>query len=413
MKIQRVKIKEFKKLKDIDLKIDGQNIWIKGENGMGKSTLMQFIEAALGSKNAIPPNTNGSGHVWADKDGKQYVFSLELKDGKTKVVVECDGMKDSSKSAIAAIVGKIDFDIDEFVKLSETEKGRKEQVILYKNMMPQEVIEWMARIEHDIKAEFEDRAGVNSKIKTLEGFIKESPLFGKDLDIKPKDAAEIQYELEKANKINDMWDRATNSIVTRKQNIAKWEEEITALMAKCEKDKTDIEIAEKWLFTNKKVDIGTITSQFDTISEHNKIAHQAAEQKKKVAEVEKLKEEAGNYTVRIETKRHELQECVKSLDPIVDGLSFDEEGLVYKGTPLHINSMATSEIIELGFKMKMAQNPDLGIICLEHGESIGNDRLKYILDIAKKNNWQVMLEHVVRGQDKLTIEFIGGEYDKT
>jgi predicted ATPase len=48
MKIQRVKIKEFKKLKDIDLKIDGQNIWIKGENGMGKSTLMQFIEAALG-----------------------------------------------------------------------------------------------------------------------------------------------------------------------------------------------------------------------------------------------------------------------------------------------------------------------------------------------------------------------------
>jgi hypothetical protein len=75
--------------------------------------------------------------------------------------------------------------------------------------------------------------------------------------------------------------------------------------------------------------------------------------------------------------------------------------------------MATSEIIELGFKMKMAQNPELGIICLEHGESIGNDRLKYILEIAKKNNWQVMLEHVVRGQDKLTIEFIGGEYDKT
>ena len=63
MKIQRVQIKEFKKLKDLDLKLDGQNIWIKGENSVGKSTLMQFIEISLGSKDAVPPNAEGEGIV--------------------------------------------------------------------------------------------------------------------------------------------------------------------------------------------------------------------------------------------------------------------------------------------------------------------------------------------------------------
>ena len=405
MKIQQVKIKEFKKLKDLNLKLDGQNIWIKGENSVGKSTLMQFIEIALGSKN-VPPNAEGEGIVWADDNGKEYIFKVQFKDGKPKVTVECDGLKDNTKSAIAAIVGKIDFDIDEFVRMSETDKGRKEQVLLYKNMMSQEVIEFMARIEQDIKAEFEDRAMVNSKIKTLEGFIKESPLFGKDLDIQPKDAADIQQELEKANKINDMWERATKAEVTYKEEIKSIEDEIEILMAKAEKAKNNLSMTEKWLFINKKVDTDAITAQFNTISEHNKMANQAAEQKKKIEEVERLKEESGNFTVRIETKRHELQECIKSLDPIVEGLYFNDEGLLYNGTAVHAESMATSEIIELGVKMKMAQNPKLGFICLEHGESIGNERLKNILEIAEKNNWQVIIEEVVRGQEKLSIEFI-------
>lgn len=219
MKIQRVQIKEFKKLKDLDLKLDGQNIWIKGENSVGKSTLMQFIEISLGSKDAVPPNAEGEGIVWADKNGKEYIFRVKFKEGKPQVTVECDGLKDNTKSAIGAIVGKIDFDIDAFVQMSETEKGRKEQVVLYKNMMSEDVITVMRGFENDIKAIFEDRADINRKIKTLEGFVKESPLYGKELDIQPKDAAEIQQELEKANKINDMWERATKAEVTYKEEI--------------------------------------------------------------------------------------------------------------------------------------------------------------------------------------------------
>jgi hypothetical protein len=46
------------------------------------------------------------------------------------------------------------------------------------------------------------------------------------------------------------------------------------------------------------------------------------------------------------------------------------------------------------------------LICLEHGESLGNERLKHILQIAKKNNWQLIIEEVKRGEENLTFEFI-------
>jgi hypothetical protein len=94
------------------------------------------------------------------------------------------------------------------------------------------------------------------------------------------------------------------------------------------------------------------------------------------------------------------------MDTPVNGLFFNTEGLVYNGTPVHIDSMSTSEIIELGIKLKMAENPELGMLFIEHGESIGQKRYEDIMKIAKDNDWQIFIEQVVRGQEKLQVEFI-------
>ncbi len=406
MKVQKVKIKEFKKLKDIEVNLDGKNVWVKAENGVGKSTFMQFIEIALGSKDNIPPNATGEGYVWADKNGKEYLIKVEFKDGKPKLTISSEGLTDTSKSAIAQIVGKIDFDIDAFVKMSETKKGQKEQVEMYRDMLDEETKMELRKYENHIKTAEEDRTEVGRKVKTLEGFIKESPLFGKDLDIQPIDAATIQSELEAANKRNAQVDKVLENIEIRKQDRAKWELQIKELEAKILAAKSMDEQAAEWLPKNPKIDVAAITEQFSTISEHNKIAQQAAEQKQKIKQLEALKEEYGETTVLIETSRQALSDTIKDMNPIVDGLWFDAEQLIYKGIPVGLSTLATSEIIELGFKMKMAQNPDLGLMCIEHGESLGNERLKYILDIAKKNNWQLIIEEVQRGQDNLTFEFI-------
>lgn len=406
MKVKQVIIKEFKKLKDIDQTLDGKNVFIRAENGVGKSTFMQFINIALGSKESVPPEATGEGLVLVDKNGVDYELKVKFKDGKSIITVCGEGLKDNSKSAITQLVGKIDFDIDEFVKMSDTKKGQKDQVEAYRDMLDEETKQILRKIENTIKANFDDRTELTSDLKRQKAWISESPLFGKDLNIEPLDANTIQQELEDANKKNAQRTKVLENIEVRNKDIKLFEQQIEELKTKITSAKTLNEQAAQWLPKNPSIDIFEITSQFNTISEHNKKAEQAAEQKRKIAKAERLEEEIGDLTVLVETGRQELQDAIRDMNPIVEGLYFDDEKLLYKGVPVSTASLATSEIIELGFKLKMAQNPDLGVVCLEHGESLGNERLKHILEIAKKNNWQVIIEEVKRGEENLTFEFI-------
>ena len=117
--------------------------------------------------------------------------------------------------------------------------------------------------------------------------------------------------------------------------------------------------------------------------------------------------EAGELTVKIESERQAISDTIKSMDSPVEGLSFEDESLVYNGVPVNENNLSTSEIMELGIRLKMAENPEFGIIFLQRGESLGKDRLKLIQELAKKNNFQLIIEEVQRGQEELVVQFIG------
>jgi len=79
----------------------------------------------------------------------------------------------------------------------------------------------------------------------------------------------------------------------------------------------------------------------------------------------------------------------------VPGLEFDDSQLLYNGIPVSPDSLSYSEIIELGVKMKIAENPDLPLF-ISNGESIGIQRLNDIKEIAKRSNLQIIMEQVER-----------------
>jgi hypothetical protein len=54
----------------------------------------------------------------------------------------------------------------------------------------------------------------------------------------------------------------------------------------------------------------------------------------------------------------------------------------------------------------MAENKDLGILFIQRGESLGAKRLKEIQEMAQKYDWQIIMEQVDRGNEKLTIEIM-------
>jgi hypothetical protein len=121
-----------------------------------------------------------------------------------------------------------------------------------------------------------------------------------------------------------------------------------------------------------------------------------------------LSDESGELTAFIESSNQAIADAIRDCDSPVDGLTFDADSLIYNGVPVSNASLSSSEIMHLGIKLKMAENPDLGILFIQRGESLGAQRLKDIQDLAKKYDWQIIMEQVERGNEKLTIEIMEG-----
>ncbi len=415
MGLQSVKIKKFKCLKNVEAEINGANIILIGDNGVGKSSFMQFIQIALGDSKKVPPNASGEGQVVYDREGNKLKIDLHF-DKKGKPVITVNGMRNVSKSYIASIVGAMSFDINKFVELSEKAEGRKEQVKIFKSFLPEQVLKDIATYEQSIKSNYEERTATNKNIEELAGFIATHHLKNENLDsFKEFDIKDVLEKQKEANKQNDIIKDVKSRIEKRKEEIVKNNEDIVELEAKIEKIKKDSEEkqiknsqAEEWLSLNDLADVSIFEAQITQASEQNKKFEQAKILKEKQKLMETCKMESAELTKKIEKEREAVADVIKSMASPVSGLSFDEDTLIYKGVPVNTDSLSTSEIIELGVRLKMAENPDLGILFIEHGESIGAKRLKDIKELADKAGWQIILEQVERGTENLKIEIMAG-----
>lgn len=417
MKIQQVKIKDFKVLKNIEEEVNGNHIMLMGENGVGKSSFIQFIEIALGKNTNIPPNATGEGEVITDKNGNKYTFSVKFKDGKPVVTVTSpDGLKDTRKGTLAGIVGAMEFDIDEFAELSKTPKGRKEQVEIFKSFLPEEIRNDLAKYEANVLANYNDRTEVNRQIKEKEGAIKQHPLFNQIgvAKFEKIDTAEVYAKFESANESNNKIKEVQLRLDQRKREIEEKEQQIKDLQLKIDQLKDMVyqaeetnKKAEQFLKDNKLTDLSGFEEQIKTASEKNKLFESAESLKKDIGIVEKMKEESGELTAKIESEKGAIALAIREMEAPVDGLTFDDEQLVYNGIPVNPDSLSTSEIMELGIRLKMAENPELGILFIQRGESLGAKRLKEIQSIADKAGWQIIMEQVERGKETLHVEIMG------
>ena len=192
-----------------------------------------------------------------------------------------------------------------------------------------------------------------------------------------------------------------------KEKPFKLEKEIEALKTKKIDLQGEITKGNVWLTANKKIDTADIQTQINEASETNKKAAQAAQLIKDREAHAQAAEDYGTATANIESQRAEIARFIKEMAVPVDGLQFDDDMLIYKGIPVSLSTLSTSEIMELGVLMKIAENKGLGVLFLEHGESLGEQRLKDIQEIAAKNNMQLIIEQVERGKS-LHIEIMEG-----
>jgi hypothetical protein len=378
------------------------------------------------------------------------------------------GVASNNLSMLQKIFGYSDFDAVEFSRWSETAEGRRKQIEVVKSLLPVEVKNRIEEIDSKVSEIKTERTGVNRDLKTFQSIADEAGkgLTEEDLTtfVKAKDITELMREqranaqlVAKANTVRDALKLRTEQLgaipgriseaeaarkvevgeATRYKESAKAEYERAIEAAKkayedakvmadakaksaCERyDKTIAQInaekedlekrksnAEAWLadYENHNPENLDTAEQLGKAELHNKMVARVSDYKDKKAKADKKRAEAEAMDNNIKELSEERANLIANSKLPIEGLTFTEDGLELNGVPFVAGKVSDSQIMEVAAKLIIASNPTVKVFRIARGESLGEKRLKSIIDIAKKNGFQGFIEEVRRGQDDLTIE---------
>jgi len=395
MKVESIKIKNFKAIASEDLKINGNNVYVLGKNGVGKSSFIDAIFKIISGKDLpskLTKNEAMNGFVEIDLGKFKVKATFNEKNEKVSLSIESkDGaLYKSPRTMLDESAGIIDFDLNSFFSLSP-----KKQVDFIKQLIGIDFTD----LDEDYKKYFDERTFTNRKVKELEA---QQFFFDKN-KIKPVDITEMQKKIQSANDSNNKIKEVTDRIAEREKR----ESEIIAEIKKLNKQVSEIKDKNKqaleWLASNEEEDIKVIQTEFNQAIEDNKEIEKNIKGLKlsnKLADIMKIQEDLNiNLQSIDETKRRIITEATMP----VEGLSFDDNQLYYNELPFEKSQINTAQQIIVGLQINLHLLKEIKIARFD-GSLLDNENMALVEAWAKENGLQLFVEFVERNTEGLVIE---------
>ena len=433
IKVLSLVVENFKNIEKTEVDFAGRSATIIGKNGAGKSSLIQAICSPIDS-NYIPAKPVKKGEergsieltIGGSLHGEEETYTLGLhfseKHKKGRITVtNGEGEKvNGGKQFISDIVGNIGFDIQEFIKLGVTSSGSiskpgtQEQIEILKKLMPKDVLKQMHDLDKEFKDVYEARADVNRDISHAKSKLEghdfsqdELERYNEVVDTEGivSKMTNIEKELEKYNKVFSTVDSLLDSIPLKQERLALLEEKVEALHAEITADIDKLDKGEVWLANKTKPSIEAMNIELSNANIHNnKVKEVKSLQDSQIA-IRLLQENSEANTERLDKIKREKKQIFTSSPLPVKGLTFDEEGIYFKGLPFVEGQHPSSTIISIGAKIGMALNPNLRMLVIKDGSLLDKKTLKWLVTQCEKENYQLFVE-MVADNEEVEIEFI-------
>jgi DNA repair exonuclease SbcCD ATPase subunit len=433
IKILSLVVENFKNIEKTEVDFAGRSATIVGKNGAGKSSLIQAICSPIDG-NYIPSKPIKKGEergsieltIGGQLHGEEAVYTLGLhfseKHKKGRITVtNSEGEKvNGGKQFISDIVGNIGFDIQEFIKLGVTSSGSiskpgtQEQIEILKKLMPKDILKKMHDLDVEYTKKYDERANINRDITHANAKLEGHEYSQEELEFyaEAKDTKEIvskmsgiEKEHENYSKVDNEVNRLTGSLPDMKDSLAALEEKIEGLRADILTNEDKLLKGEKWLKGRVKPSIEGLNDELIEANMHNvKVSEIKSLEVSHIA-IRELQTSSEEMTTRLEAIKVEKKEVFSSSPLPVKDLTFDEEGIYYKGMPFVEGQHPSSTIISIGAKIGMALNPNLRMLVIKDGSLLDKKTIKWLVGQCEKENYQLFIEKVAENEE-VEIEFI-------
>lgn len=386
MRIIQFSAENVKRLSAVEITPDGDLVIIAGRNGQGKTSVLDAIWLALANSDArkeIPkPVRDGEDSAYVTLDLGELVVTRTWTGDKTTLRVESgDGARYTSPQAMLDnFVGKLSFD-----PLAFSMQDEKTQLATLLSLVdlpfdPDELDEERRQL-------FEARTDIGRDVRAFEGQLAGMAKPDADVPTVEVSVASLVAELQAATNARSERAGLLEQRERRQRAVAQYEEEV--LKARAELEATNARIA---LLPKTDPDVDDIQARIDR-AETDNVAVRAAKARDEVADRHRVAkagydELSGQIAAVDERKAKGLRDAKMPLD----GLSFDEAGVTYRGIPFRQCSAA--ERLRVSLAIAMAMNPKIRVIRIVDGSLLDRENMALIEDMAQANDYQVWIERV-------------------
>lgn len=428
LKIIRLEAENVKKIKAIEITPDGSTIVISGKNEQGKSSVLDSIWFALGGKAATKglkkPIRDGEekAHVTVDL-GDIIVKRTWTANDKSYLTIENkDGFSMKSPQAVLdSLIGNLSFDPLAFSNMDDKEQ---KEILLDLVDIGIDLEEW----EKDRTEAYEERTGVNRKVKELEGQLAGLPEPDKDAPTEEVSAADIMSEITKAQKVKTENDAKRTLLNTKRTEIGVLDERLVAgdkaiaeLMTRleqCEALKATIKEEIKGhrtelLTLNKECtalvdpDMDAFQKNLENIEETNKTVRENQKRVDAQKSLDNAKKESQTLTDELTGMDKDKSDAIEKAEFPIEHLGFDETGVTYKDIPF--GQCSAAERLRVSLSIAIAINPKLRVLRITDGSLLDKANLNIIKEMVKEHDYQLWLEQVMDNPDGASVYIEDGE----
>lgn len=427
-KIIQLQAENVKRLSAVEITPDGNLVVIAGENGNGKSSVLDSIMYALGGAEtfAKKPVREGQQKAKIVLDlGDLIVTRTISANGNTSLsITNKDGLRYGSPQAILdKLVGSLSFDPLAFSRLDTKEQAKTLRTLANLDFSAE---------DQQRQSLYDSRTQAGREVTSLAARLASIPPPKAGLPDLEISAAEIIAKQQEAINKNAETQKTVNALGEARRTLKSQEnetseyrrrktelnEEISRLQEKlkdvqdaierCEKAegeaKKKAEALEQECLKLENIDVSGFATQLEEIEEKNKAIRARNQRSELESQHAEAVKKQNKYTSEIEKIDAAKAKKIKDAKYPIDGLTVDTEGSVlFNGLPLEQASSA--EQLRISVAIGLALNPKLRVLLIRDGSLLDKKSWALLSALAEEKDAQVWVERVgTEGQVSVVIE---------
>jgi DNA repair exonuclease SbcCD ATPase subunit len=390
MKIISLYSENFKRLKAVQITPQGNVIYISGQNGEGKSSVLDAIWSTLqhrATTKRIPePVRGGEAQAKNVIDLGQYIVTRTYSaSGNTELKIETpdNSIIKSPQRLLDGLVGDLSFDPWEFIRQDETKQRETLGALLYRITNGKCDLH---EFDRRYKEAYDKRTDLNKEKKRLGGTVSA---------ILPPTGTDPIAE----RSVIDLTARLSDAIELNRNN-----EELALLMARVNVlEQRNVQLTSGLI----PLDEVAIRNELQNIEKINKRAREVSIYNRTKQDLDDAQATVDKLEKEMELITIEKEEALEASPLPVKGFTVTEQGIMltnHEGHLVPFCQASTAQQLRVALAIAMSANPDLRVIRIADGSLLDDNSLKIIEEMAGKEDFQIWIEYSSRNdKDRIGI----------